>query len=139
MAKATDDGIDPEVAAAAMAGSGKEEWEDVRVGLGRGWDFVKDGELMGLYLGPNEVELKEGIKQDDGTIRNTATAHQFGLADGSGEIVFLWSSYELDNALTEIGTNEKVKIMELERESFTSDSGPRQVRRFRVQRAKRAG
>lgn len=137
MAKGTDDAIDPEVAAAAVAGA-EDEWEDVRVGLGRGWDFGKDGELTALYIGPMEVELKEPIKQDDGTERNTAKAHQFGLIDGSGEIVFLWDSYELGNALTEVGTNDKVKVMELPRESFTSDSGPRQVRRFRVQRAKRS-
>lgn len=136
MAKGTDDAIDPAVADEAMAGS--EEWEDVRVGLGRGWDFSKDGELTALYVGPMEVELKEPQKQDDGTLRNSAKAHQFGLVDGSGEIVFLWGSYELDNALTEVGTNDKVKVMELPRESFTSDSGPRQVRRFRVQRAKRS-
>lgn len=137
MAKGTDDAIDPDVAAETMAGT-EDEWEDVRVGLGRGWDFAKDGELMGLYLGPNEVQLKEPIIQDDGTERHTAVAHQFGLTDGSGEIVFVWTSYELDQALTEVGTNDKVKVMELPRESFTtSDGKPRQVRRYRVQRAKR--
>lgn len=135
---AKDDAIDPKVAAETMAGTGSDEWEDIRVGLGRGWDFAKDGELIGIYLGPNEVDLKEPIKQDDGTLRHTAKAHQFGLLDDSGEIVFLWDSYELGNALTEVGANDKVKVMELPRESFTSDSGPRQVRRFRVQKAKRS-
>lgn len=135
--KAEDDAIAEDVAAEALAG-GEEQWEEVRVGLGRSWDFAKDGELTGLYLGPNEVELKEPIKQDDGTLRKTAKAHQFGLQDGSGEIVFVWATYELDNALTEVGTNDKVKMMELPRESFTDSKGkPRQVRRFRVQRAVR--
>lgn len=135
--QANEDAIPEDVAAEATAGT-DEEWEDIKTGLGRSWDLEgKDGPLQGLYLGINEVELTEDKwqKNDDGTIRKTAKAHSFGLQDGSGEIVFVWGSYQLDEALTEVGINDKVKLSFLGRESFSSDSGPRQIKRYRVQKA----
>lgn len=112
----------------------EEEWEDVKVGLGRQHDFDKDGDLIGIYLGVNEVPIKPENRRGDDD-RETAKAHSFGLLDDSGEIVFVWGSYELDLALTEIGMDDKVKIHALGYEQFDSDSGPRQVKRYRVQKA----
>lgn len=138
MAKETQaekDAIPTDMASEALASSTQdEEWEDVKVGLGRGWDFEKDGDLVGLYLGLSEVPIKEENRKGDDD-RESATAHSFGLLDGSGEIVFVWGSYELDLAMTEIGVDDKVKIHSLGVEQFKSDDGPRQVKRYRVQRA----
>lgn len=134
MAKADEDAMTQEMADEAMAGVNTEdEWEEVRVGLGRQWDFDKEGDLTALYVGIGEVALAEDKRGDDG--RDKANYHSFGLLDGSGEIVFIWGSYELDNAMTEVGVNDKVRISSLGRESFSSDSGPRQVKRYRVQKA----
>lgn len=133
--QANEDAISTDMAAEALAqnSSADEEWEDVRVGLGRGWDFDRDGDLIGLYLGVNEVEIDESKRQGDDD-RTHAKAHSFGLPE-SGEIVFVWGSYELDEAMTEIGVDDKVKISFIGRENFNSDDGPRQVKRYRVQRA----
>lgn len=129
------DAISEDMAAEALATSPQdEEWEDVKVGLGRGWDFDKDGDLVGIYLGVNEVPIKEENRRGDDD-RESAKAHSFGLQDGSGEIVFVWGSYELDLAMEEIGVDDKVKIHPLGVEQFNSDTGPRQVKRYRVQRA----
>ena len=135
--QAEKDAISEDMAAEALASSSQnqeEEWEDVKVGLGRGWDFDKDGDLIGVYLGVNEVPIKEENRRPDDD-RESATAHSFGLLDGSGEIVFVWGSYELDLAMAEIGVDDKVKIHPLGVEQFKSETGPRQVKRYRVQRA----
>jgi hypothetical protein len=137
MAKDTSnaDAIPTDMADEALASTTEnEEWEDVQVGLGRGWDFDKDGDLVGLYLGVNEVPIKEENRRGDDD-RETAKAHSFGLLDNSGEIVFVWGSYEMDLAMSEIGVDDKVKIHLLGVEQFSSDSGPRQVKRYRVQKA----
>jgi len=127
--KSTDDDAMPqEMADAAMADS-EEEWEEVRVGLGKEWEFTNDKPLVGIYLALERVELPNDPERDD------ATVHQFLLTDESGEIVFLWGSHNLDAALTEIGAGDKVRITYLGRESFTSEDGPRQIKRYRVQKA----
>lgn len=131
------DAISEDMASEALATpTTDEEWEDIQVGLGRGWDFDKDGDLTGLYLGVNEVPIKEENRRGDDD-RETATAHSFGLVDGSGEIVFVWGSYEMDLAMTEVGVDDKVRIHLIGVDQFTSDSGPRQVKRYRVQKAKK--
>jgi hypothetical protein len=127
----TDDAMPEEMAEQAMTET-TEEWEDVRVGLGREWDFDKDGKfLVAVYQGPTEVDLPDDPERDK------ATAHQFLLLDETGEIVFLWGSHELNSKMDEIGHSEKVRISFLGRDSFTSDTGPRQVKRYKVQRVKK--
>lgn len=131
------DAISEDMASEALATpTTDEEWEDIQVGLGRGWDFDKDGDLTGLYLGVNEVPIKEENRRGDDD-RETAKAHSFGLVDGSGEIVFVWGSYEMDLAMTEVGVDDKVRVHLIGVEQFSSDSGPRQVKRYRVQKAKK--
>lgn len=132
MAKTKDDDAIPQEMADSAMSNQDEEWEEVRAGIGRGWDFSKDGKsLTGLYMGTQSVELPNDPD------RETANAHQFGLLDGSGEIVFLWESHELNGALEEVGLNEKIRVTFLGYEPFTSKDGPRQVKRYRVQRAVR--
>jgi hypothetical protein len=111
----------------------EEEWEDVNPGLGRAWDFDKYGDLVGIYIGVQHVEIDP--QKNEG--RTEAKAHQVGLLDNSAEIVFVWGSHELDNAFTDIGGGDKVKVSFLGRDTFNSDNGPRQVKRYRVQRAKK--
>lgn len=136
--KASDDAMTEEMADEAMKPT-NEEWEDVRVGLGRGWDLEKDGPLEGVYLDVQDVDIPKEKQQTgpDGKLRETAKAFQFALTDGSSETVFLWESHELTAALDEIGIGEKVRITYLGRENFTDGKGePRQVKRYRVQKAK---
>lgn len=140
MPKASDDAISEEVAQEAMSNSSTEEWEDVRTGLGRGWDLEgKDGPLEGVYIDVQDVDIPKEKQQTgpDGKPRETAKAFQFSLTDGSSETVFLWESHELAAALDEVGIGEKVRITFLGRENFNDGEGkPRQVKRYRVQRAK---
>lgn len=117
-----------------------DEWDEVTVGLGRGWDFDKEGPLVGIYQGVREVPIAEDKQQknEDGTMRTTAIAHLFALPS-SGELVFVWGSYSLDEAFTEIGFDDKVKIEFQGYENFSgSDGKPRQVKRFRVHKAKKS-
>lgn len=136
--QADKDAIPQDVADAANADNTSEEWEEIRVGIGREWDFDKDGALTGIYRGPNDVDLPsyDDSKPESEKNRKSALAQSFGLTD-TGEIVFVWGSYELNEALTEVGVDDKVMIDFLGRESFTSEDGPRQVKRYSVKRAVR--
>lgn len=138
MAKATEDDAMPQDMADEALASTDEEWEEVRVGLGRGWDLEKDGPLEGIYINIQDVDIPKEKQQTgpDGKLREQAKAFQFALTDGSSETVFVWESHELTAALDEIGIGEKVRITFLGRENFSSDGEPRQVKRYRVQRAK---
>lgn len=132
----TDDAMPQDMADEAMQGT-EEEWETVKVGIGREWDFDKDGKfLVGIYQGPQDIEIapEKQQKNDDGTMRTSAKAHIFATVP-DGEQVFLWGSHELDGGMDEIGHSEKVRISFLGRESFTSDAGPRQVKRYKVEKA----
>ena len=114
------------------------EWEEVTTGLGNEWDFEK-GPLVGIYQGTKEVAIKEDKQQtnDDGTKRTTALAHTFATV-GDGELVFVWGSALLDEAFTEIGFDDKVRVEFQGRENFSGGDGkPRQVKRFRVHKAKK--
>lgn len=102
-------------------------WETLRTGLGREWDFDKEGPLVGHWVGIEEVPV-------EASDRKTARAHTFAVIP-TGEMVFVWSSYELEAALEQAGTGDKLRIQFLGRDSFTGDDGPRQVKRFKVQRA----
>lgn len=115
---------------------GGEEWEDVKVGLGKEWDFGSGvGEdsrpLVAFYIDTADVTLENDPDRD------TARAQLFALAD-TGEQVFLWDSYELSTALEQVNTGDKVRITFLGRDSFTGQDGPRQVKRYKVQRARAA-
>lgn len=127
-----DDGISQDVADEALASGSETEWETVKVGLGTEWKFEsKDSPpLIGLYVGTQDVEIDP--EKNEG--RTSARAHQFTTA-ADGDMVFIWGSSEIDSAMEEIGLNEKVRVSYLGRDSFTSDDGPRQIKRYKVERA----
>lgn len=112
--------------------AGNDEWEDVKVGLGREHDFDK-GTLVAFFVGRETVELKE--PREDGT--KTADAFIFADVD-TGEQVFAWGSYELREALAQVETGDKVRIEYLGTDAFKGQTGPQNVKRFKVQRARRA-
>lgn len=112
-----------------------EEWEQVGSTLGNEWDFDKDGPLIGHYLGSEAVELKNPLNDEKGNVRTHATAFRFAH-EPDGEIVFLWSSYEVEQAMKVIGPGDKVRVTALGRESFTGDDGPRQIKRYKIERAR---
>ena len=135
--QADEDAMPEEMASEAMTDN--EEWETVSTGIGRNWDFDKDGPLVGVYMGVQSVDIPKDKQQTgpDGKLRETANAHQFALVDGSSEIVFLWESHELNSAFSEVGEGEKLRVQFLGFEQFKGkDDKPRQVKRYQVQRAK---
>jgi len=110
-----------------------EEWEDIRLGLGDEWDFEALGPLTGNFLG-STTQMVDDREQ---------TVYQFAPMDEPERVVFVWGSNQLDlafaadpngNPLIHVG--DKVRIIFLGRQQFTSDEGPRQVKRYRVQVAK---
>lgn len=122
-----DEELVDETAPPAADAAGEDGWEELRTGLGREWDFERDGALTGYWTGISEVPVEAAD-------RKTAKALTFATIP-DGEVVFVWSSYELDNALEQAGVGDKLRIQFLGRDSFTGDDGPRQVKRYKVQRA----
>jgi hypothetical protein len=126
MAKA--EALEKDNVTAPPAETGADEWERVKVGLGEGWDWEKKPELVGVYVGSEVVELKEpGL---DG--RSEATAFVFATDDG--EQVFLWQSYALSQALTEVGAGERLKIVYKGQKDIKD--GKQRINRFDVFRSK---
>lgn len=120
----TTEPVAPDVPAPANA---EPEWETLRTGLGKEWDFEKNGPLVGTWVGIETMPIE---KDPD---RTEANAYIF--ADPNGEQVFLWESHELSTALTQAGVGDKLRISFLGRDSFTGDDGPRQIKRYKVERA----
>lgn len=107
------------------------EWETVQIGLGREWDFTRDGALVGNYLGSSVVETQ---KVESGE----ATAYRFAV---TGEEVFVWGSSEIVSAFSRmipgtddpiIAIGDKVRVEYLGRDSFTDANGPKQIKRYRI-------
>ena len=109
------------------------EWEPLHSGLGREWDLESEGLLIGVWLGRETVPL-EPTENDP---RTEACAYKFVVRD-TGEEVFVWESYELSRALEGARGGDLLRITLLGRESFTGDSGPRTIKRYRVERARKA-
>lgn len=106
-----------------------DEWEDVQIGLGREWDFDKNGALIAYYVDKTSVPL------EDDADRTEAAARIFALED-TGEQVFLWDSYELATALDQVSQGRKVRIEFLGIDPISGKAGPRQVKRYKVQAAR---
>lgn len=119
---------------AAPVGDQSEEWDDIRVGLGEEWDF-RDGPLVGNFLGTTTQEIEDKQTRE----QRTVNVHQFAPVDNPDVIVFLWGSSELDAAMASdlVRQGDKMRITFLGIDQFTSDDGPRQIKRYRVQAAKR--
>lgn len=105
------------------------EWETLKTGLGKEWTFPNNEPLIGHWVGVETVPLSE--PREDGATE--ATAYIF--ADMNGEQVFLWTSSELETAMTQAGIGDKLRISSLGIESFTGKDGPRQIKRFKVERS----
>jgi hypothetical protein len=106
------------------------QWQQLRPGLGREWNFDADGPLVGHWVGEETVPL-DPTPQDP---RTEAIALTFAV-QGTGEDVFVWQSYELSKALEQAGVGDLLRITMLGRDSFTTSDGPRTVKRYRVERA----
>jgi hypothetical protein len=107
------------------------QWEPLRPGLGREWDFDREGPLVGYFVGSEAVPLEPTEKDP----RTEAIALVFAERS-TGEDVFLWESYELRKALEQAGPGDLLRITLLGRESFVGPDGPRTIKRYRVERAK---
>lgn len=104
----------------------EEVWEDVSVGLGTEHNPEEKGPLVGIYQRTDQVDVTD--KQTN-EVRPT-NAHIFDI---NGEQMFVWGSYNLDLAIQEISTGQKVRIEFKGRNNFTGDNGPQQVKNYRVQ------
>ena len=129
--KEADAAVDETTAAPEPSATG-DEWEDVKVGLGKEHDFER-GPLVAFFVGRESVDLRE--PREDGA--TTADAFIFAVVE-TGEQCFAWGSYELREALAQVGPGDKVRIEYLGTESFSGSKGPQNVKRFKVQRARRA-
>lgn len=125
-AEAPPEAVNPDATAPADDSG---EWETLRTGLGKEWTF-ESGPLIGHWVGVETVPIDP--PGPDG--RDSADAYIF--ADSNGEQVFLWASHELATAMTQAGTGDKLRISFLGRDTFTGDDGPRQIKRYKVERAK---
>lgn len=115
------------------------EWENLPGGgLGDEWDFERDGTLIGHFIGTQDVETQ---KVESGH----ATAVQFAPINEPDALVFVWASSELsqftatdEHDMPLVAVGSLVKIQYLGRDNFTgADGKPRQIKRYRVQSAKR--
>ena len=112
----------------AVAATDGQKWQDVRTGLGDEWEIEKQP-LVGSFIGMSTKELTGA----DGEKR-VQSIYQFAPESEPDRIVFLWGSYQLDEAFREIETGTLCRV------SFTGvrqfkgeDGGPRQVKNYRVQ------
>lgn len=105
-----------------------DDWEEQQIGFGEEWDFEKNGDLIGTFIGNKEIDLPERSQRDG---RTTAKIWEYML-DDTGEIVFLWDSHQLAEAMTKPGTGDKVKIKFEGYRKFDGSDGPRQVKQYRL-------
>lgn len=107
------------------------QWEDVRTGLGDEWP-IEDRPLDGNFLGMSTKELTGA----DGKER-VQSIYQFAPMDAPDTIVFLWGSYQLDEAFREIERGTRCRVTFNGIRQFKDDKGgPRQVKNYRVQIAR---
>lgn len=109
-----------------------EQWEDIKVGLGREWDLEHDGILTGTFVGMETLEVDD--KQNGGT--RPTNAYRFEVLDGGDPNRFVWGSYNIDQAMKEINIADVVRIEYLGTDTFNGDRGPQQVKTYRIQRRK---
>lgn len=117
----------------ATNGTADGEWEDIKVGLGDEWNF-DSGPLVGSYLGTEEMELKAPDTESGIRVNQVHSFNPEG--EDADRIVFVWGSAILDKAFEQIEVGARVRVTFLGIDSFKSDEGPRQIKRYRVQVAR---
>lgn len=93
-----------------------DEWEEVT--LGNTWDFTKDKELIGLYLGK-----EEGVGENASTMFSFEVDHQN---------MSVWGSTVLDGKMKNVKVGEEVKITFLGLKDSPNRKG-KQYKDFKVE------
>ncbi|MFI5419580.1 MAG: hypothetical protein ACHQ1H_01290 [Nitrososphaerales archaeon] len=106
----------------------EDDWEEISTGIGEEWDFDKNKTLMGTYKGTEYIDIPEE-KQRDG--RTRAMTYQFETA-AEGATVFVWESYQLKEAMSEVTIGDLVRIQFDGYKKFDGSDGPRQVKQFKI-------
>lgn len=109
-----------------------EQWDTISTGIGEEHP-IEERPLIGNYLGSTTKELKDD--EAESGIREQAV-HQFVPKDAPDEVVFLWGSYELDAAMSKVTQGTLCRVTFTGYGQFKSESGPRQIKHFKVQTAK---
>lgn len=110
-----------------------DEWETISTGLGQEYDVENLGPLVGNFTGTTHKELDDPTSN---TGKRDQLVYQFSPIDDPTNTVFLWGSYELDTAFADIPLGTKVRISFAGRSQFKSKEGPRQIKHYKVQKAK---
>lgn len=104
------------------------KWEDVRTGLGDEWP-IENEPLVGSFLGMSTKELTGADGQD-----RVQSIYQFAPENEPDHIVFIWGSYQLDEAFRDIESGTLCRVTFNGIRQFKDDKGgPRQVKNYRVQ------
>lgn len=114
----------------------EEEWEDIKIGLGREWDLEHDGPMTGTLIGMEVIPVED--KQNGGMRDATAYAFQVENPTDGNPNRFIWGSHNIDLALREIPAGARLRITFTGIDSFTGEKGPQQIKTYRIQRAKTA-
>jgi len=113
----------------------EDDWEEISTGIGEEWDFDKNSTLIGVYKGTEYVNIpeeKQRVNTDTGEKRTRAMTYNFIAAD-NGDEVFIWESYQLNEAMSEVQEGELCKVSFDGYKNFSGkDGGPRQVKKFKV-------
>lgn len=112
----------------------EDDWEEISTGIGEEWDFDKSGALIGTYRGTEYVDIPESKQRpnDNGETRTRAMTYKF-LTAADGAEVFIWESYQINEAMKEVTEGELCKIQFDGYKQFSGGDGdPRQVKKFKV-------
>lgn len=131
---------DPESVTETLTGTPGESqeivWDRINTGLGKEWDFERNGNLVGRYLGAATVETDD--PQNPGEKRES-NAYQFEMLTASDDtIYFVWGSADIDKAFEDPRAiaGAILQVAFLGRESFTGANGPQQIKRYAVRVAR---
>lgn len=111
----------------------EDDWEEISTGIGEEWDFDKTGDLIGTYKGTEYIDIPEEKQrpQADGSKRTRAMTYQFETAS-EGATVFVWESYQLNEAMKEVTEGDLCRLKFDGYKKFDGSDGPRQVKQFKI-------
>lgn len=125
MATKTADPVSPEVES--------DEWEDIKVGLGKEWDMEHEGPIVGTFMGMQTIDVPDKQSNEPDAVRAT-NAYAIEVNNGGDPNRFIWGSYNLDQAFQSINIGDTVRVEFLGVDRFEGDRGPQTVKTYRVQR-----